>query len=185
MTMKIIQRKRIFIAGEGESEQSLVKWFQQLLNQKSLAIHLDCQPLGGGGYKTMLSKAVRERKRKERHKAKYSILLVDGDRAIRGDDGWSIPQLKHEATKQKITVCVQNPNHEGLLLRMFPGNERLQPSIASIKSQLRSVWLDYQKPADARELELKFTHDDLRRVAQQDDDISNLLKMIGLKLKEE
>jgi bisphosphoglycerate-dependent phosphoglycerate mutase len=61
MTKRIIQqRKRIFIAAEGESEQSFVKWLQQLSDQQRLHIHLDCQTLEGGGYKTMLERAVRE-----------------------------------------------------------------------------------------------------------------------------
>lgn len=78
MTKKIIQqRKRIYIAVEGEGEQSFIKWLQQLCDQSGLHVHLDSQPLGGGGYKTMLSRAVHERKRKERSKAKHSILLVD------------------------------------------------------------------------------------------------------------
>ena len=63
MTRKIIkQRQRIFIAAEGESEQSFVKWLQQLSDEKELHVHLDCLALNGGGYKPMLEKAARERK---------------------------------------------------------------------------------------------------------------------------
>lgn len=181
MTGKIIQqRKRIYLAVEGEGEQSFIKWLQQLCDQNGLHVHLDCEPLGGGGYKTMLNRAVQERKRKERNKAKYSILLVDADRAERGDDGWSLLQLKQEASKHRINVCVQNPNQEGLLVRMMPGNECLQPNIARAQKQLRSIWPDYQKPVDAQTLASKFTLDDLLRVTRVDLELKVLLSIIGL-----
>lgn len=181
MTKRIIrQRKRIFIAGEGESEQSFVKWLQQLSDQQESHIHLDCQTLEGGGYKTMLERTVRECKRKERYRAKFSILLVDGDRALRGDDGWSLLQLRQEASKHGIDVCVQHPNLEGLFLRMFPNKERLQPDSARAHSQLCQAWPGYEKPADARALADKFVLDDLLRVARIDEDLGGLLKMVGL-----
>lgn len=175
MTRKIIkQRQRIFIAVEGESEQSFVKWLQQLSDEKELHVHLDCQALNGGGYKSMLEKAVRERKRKERNKAKCSILLVDSDRDERNDDGWSLEELKQKALKQKINVCIQNPNFEGLLLKM------LQKNSIKTQNQFRRAWPDYKKPADARTLSGKFSLDDLLRVAHKDLDLKNLLEMIGL-----
>lgn len=181
MTKRIIQqRKRIFIAGEGDSEQSFVKWLQRLSDQSGLHVHLDCQPLGGGGYKTMLKKAMQERKRKERHKAVFSILLVDSDRDERGDDGWSIEQLKHEALKHKITICVQTPNQEGILLRMIAGNERSKPNSANVQKLLRNAWPDYKKPVDAQTLATKFLLEDLIRLAHFDTELKILLSMIGL-----
>lgn len=181
MKKRIIQeRKRIFIAGEGESEQSFVKWLQQLSDQQGLYIHLDCQTLEGGGYKTMLERTIRERKRKERYRAKFSILLVDGDRAERRDDGWTLAQLKQQALKQNIIVCVQRPNLEGILLRMLPNNECLQPIGTKTHSQLCQAWPDYQKPADARSLAAKFSLNDLIRVAKVDEELNIFLCMIGL-----
>jgi len=181
MTTKIIlQRKRFFIVGEGEGEQSFVKWLQQLSDQNGLHVHLDCQPLGGGGYKTMFDRTLRERKRKERKNVKCAILLVDSDRDERGDDGWSLLQLKQEALKQKIHVCVQNPNQEGLLLRLTPGNEHLQPNVTNVQKQLRSIWSDYRKPVDAQTLVAKFKLNDLLRAARHDSELRTLLSLIGL-----
>jgi hypothetical protein len=179
MAKYIQQRKRIFIAGEGEGEQSFVKWLQRLSDQNGLHVYLDCQPLGGGGYKTMLEKTVRECSRKGRSSAKSYILLVDSDRAERGDDGWSLLQLKQESSKHKINVCVQTPNQEGLLVRMMPGNESLQPSIAKVQNQLRSIWPDYQKPVDAQTLASKFGLNDLLRVAHIDSELKMLQSIKG------
>lgn len=181
MTKRIIQqRKRIYIAVEGEGEQSFIKWLQQLCDQNGLHVHLDCQPLGGGGYKTMLNRAVQERKRKERTKAKHSILLVDADRSERGDDGWSLSQLKQQASIHKIIVCAQDPNQEGLLLRMMPGKQYLKPNATNTQKQLRTLWQDYQKPVDAQTLVSKFSLDDLLRAASCDTELSILLSMVGL-----
>jgi len=181
MPKKLIpQRTRFFFAVEGESEQSLIKWFQELADKNGLHIYLDCEVIDGGGYKTMLAKAVRQKKRRDRKTAKSSILLVDADRAER-DDPWSIDKLRQEAAKHKITVCVQTPNLEGVLLRLIPGKESLQPSAASAKTQLSKIWPAYKKPADAHTLAEKFTLADLLRAAKVDLELNNLLSIIGLR----
>lgn len=181
MTKKILQqRTRIFFSVEGESEQSVIKWLQGLSEQKGLHVHLDCQVLGGGGYKSMLDGALHYKKRKERYKAKHSILLVDADRAERGDDGWSLSQLRQAASKHKIIVYILQPNLEGLLLRLVAGNEHLQPSAVTVQQKLRKVWSNYKKPADARTLASKFGLSDLFRVACVDVELKMLLETIGL-----
>lgn len=181
MTKKfILKRTRYFFSVEGEGEQSVIKWMQELSDQKGLHVHLDCEVLKGGGYKAMLERAVHSWKRKERQKAKSSILLVDGDRAER-DDGWSLTKLRQEAAKHKFLVCVQNPNLEGLLLRLMPGKESAQPNSANVQAQLRNAWPNYKKPADARTLAGKFTLSDLLRVAKIDSELSSLLAIVGLK----
>jgi hypothetical protein len=108
---------------EGESEQSFFTWLQ-ILSQCELPIHLETFLLGGGGFKSMLAKTLRQHKRRCRISGVYQerFLVVDGDRAEQGD--WSIEALRREAAIHKFTVCAQNPNHEGLLLKMIPGIER-------------------------------------------------------------
>jgi glycine cleavage system protein P-like pyridoxal-binding family len=144
-------RTRFFVAVEGESEQSFVKWLQ-MLSQKELHIHLDAVPLGGGGFKSMLKNAVRQHERRCKSSGAYQagFLIVDSDRSEQGD--WPIEQLKCEAAKHRITVCVQNPNHEGLLFRMMPGMEREIPDAASAGKKLKNRWPGYQKPMNAHAL---------------------------------
>jgi hypothetical protein len=175
----IRKRARFFIAVEGESEQSFVTWLQ-VLSQRELHIHLDGVPLGGGGFKSMLETAARSLKRRSKTAGAYEdcFLIVDGDRAEHGD--WAIEKLRQEAAKYKITVCVQNPNHEGLLFRMMRGMEREIPDAASAATKLKSRWPNYQKPVNAHTLGRKFSLDDLLRVASVDSDLETLLKKIGL-----
>ena len=140
--MKIKIRARFFLAVEGESEQSFIKWLQQLSDKRGLHIHLDCQPLNGGSYKTMLRNALYAQQHHERYKAKASVLLVDGDRAEH-DDNWTIAKLAQEAAKENFLLCLQNPNYEGLLLRMMPGKEYVQPPSASAYKELVKLWPSY------------------------------------------
>ncbi len=175
----IKQRTRYFLAVEGESEQSFIRWLQHIADQQGLHIHLDCQPLGGGGYEIMLNNAVRFSLKKDRKKVKSSILLVDADRA-NGNDAWSVGQLREAAAKHKFIVVFQLPNLEGLLLRLLPGNEHLQPNATNANGQLRRMWPDYEKPADARALISKFSFNDLLRVANIDVELKKLLSIIGL-----
>ena len=175
----IKKRARFFVAVEGESEQSFLAWLQ-VLAQKELHIHLDDVLLGGGGFKSMLEKAVQQHTRRCKISGAYKdrFLIVDGDRAEQGD--WSIEKLKREADKHKFTVCVQIPNHEGLLLRMMPGMEREIPDAASAGTKLKSRWQNYQKPMNAHALGRQFSLNDLLRVARADSDLENFLKKIGL-----
>jgi hypothetical protein len=175
----IKKRARFFVAVEGESEQSFIAWLQ-VLSQKHLYIHLDAVLLDGGGFNKMLDKAVQQHRRRCELSGAYKdrFLIVDGDRAQQGD--WSIEKLKHEAARCKFTVCVQNPNHEGLLFRMLPGMEREIPNAASTGTKLKNRWPNYQKPVNARSLGRQFSLDDLLRVASVDSDLEALLKTIGL-----
>jgi hypothetical protein len=81
---------------------------------------------------------------------------------------------------EEFTVCVQTPNHEGLLLRMMPGMEREISDAASSETKLKSRWPNYQKPVNAHALGRQFSIDDLLRVARVDADLGNFLKKIGL-----
>jgi len=179
MPSPIVKRRvSFFLAVEGTSEETFVAWLQ-LLTEKELHIHLDAFQLRGGGFKSMLQKAVRLHKQHSRTGAYQGrFLIVDKDHADQGD--WSIEELIRKAAKHNITVCVQCPNHEGLLLRMMPGMECETPDAASAETKLRRLWPSYRKPMNARELGRQFSLDDLLRVAKVDHDLQSLLKAIGL-----
>ena len=147
---------------------------------KELHIYLDNVLLDGGGVKSMLEKARLQHARRCKISGAYKdrFLIVDEDRAGQGD--WSIDTLKREAEKYKFTVCIQNPNHEGLLLRMMPGLEREIPEAALAESKLKSHWPNYRKPVNAHALGRQFSVNDLLRVACVDADWGNYLKKIGL-----
>ena len=172
-------RARFFVAVEGESEQSFFAWLQAL-SEKEGHIHLDVVVLGGGGFKSMLEEAVRHHRQRCKRRGAYRdrFLVVDRDRAEQGD--WAVEKLRRKAAEHRITVCVQSPNHEGLLLRMMPGMEREIPDAASAEARLKSRWPNYQKPVNAQALKRQFSLDDLLRAASVNSDLEILLKGIGL-----
>jgi hypothetical protein len=183
MTRRIIpQRIRFFLAVEGECEQTFVRWLNILSKKKGLPVHLDSLVLEGGGYSTMLNRVMRSRQFREyKDKSKANILLIDGDRGIENEDGWSLDDLREEASKAGITVCVQDPKIEALYLRMMPGNEHLTISRTRVNDQLRKVWRDCDnKKFDVGALMKKFSLDDLQRVAHVDSELRELLKIIGI-----
>ena len=106
------------------------------------------------------------------------FLVVDGDRASKGD--WSIEELKSHASEYRITVIVQKPNHEGLLLRLLPGRERRVPNASSASALLKAQWPNYEKPVNANTLRCRYSLGDLIRVATFDEDLAMLLERIGL-----
>lgn len=176
----IEKRTRYYIAVEGEGERSFIKWLQDISDILKLHIHLDCLILNGGGYKTMLEDAIRHRKKRERTSAKLSIILVDKDRGILGDDGWTIEKLQENSKKNKFNLCLQVPNQEGLLLKLFPNKEKVKPPLKEAHKLLLKVWPEYKKPINAQILSMKFTLNDLKRVAQYDEELEKLLKMIKI-----
>lgn len=172
-------RERIFLAVEDEN-QAFMKWLYELLEEKKCNIHLECKPLCGGGYQSMLEQAVKDYKRKDRTAAKHRILLVDTDRGESHNDAWSIEQLKTEAEKQKFIVCFQAPNLEGILYRMLPGKERSKLSGSNTYNLLRKEWSEYEKELNAHKLRSKFSLEDLLRVAKVELELKRLLTLIGL-----
>ena len=168
------------MAVEGESEQAFVVWLQRLATELSLPIHLDGHLLGGGGFSSMIKNAVQRHDRQTKNKGAYKarFLMVDQDRALDGD--WTAAQLRTEAAKNKMALVLQRPNHEGLLYRLHNGKENEIPTAEVAETRLKILWPTYQKPLNANALYRRFTFNDLRRLAAVDEDLNNLLQVIGL-----
>ncbi len=174
-------RKRFFLAVEGESEQSFVKWIQNLADESGLNVHLQCYVLSGGGYSSMLRDAANRKMREEKRKDpfKAAFLLLDEDRAQQPQPDWPTERLRSQADSKGLIFCGQKPNFEGLLLRMLPGRERTILPAASVDAQLPTLLPGYKKPIDAQSLAWKFTLDDLMRVASVEAGLQRMLTMIG------
>ena len=176
-----VVRTRYLLAVEGESEQSFVKWVQDLADDADLNVHLQCRVLSGGGYSSMLREAANFKKRDENQKGafKQAFLLADEDRARQPHPDWSIVRLRREAASKGLILCGQKPKFEGLLLRMLPGRERIVLDAANVDAQLRVLLPGYKKPTDAQSLARMFTLDDLMRVAGVEPDLMRVLSTIG------
>lgn len=97
------------------------------------------------------------------------MVLLDRDRLQRdrknGRDAHAV------ASRWRLEIVFQDPNLEGLLLRLHPGYEHRRPAAKDTLAALRRVWREYSKPPTADELIQRFALDDLRRAARHDDEL--------------
>ena len=89
-------------------------------------------------------------------------------------------QAQAAATRYKLEIVFQDPNLEGLLVRLHTGQEQRKIRASDSESELRKLWPEYQKPPTAEQLRQHFTLDDVRRAAVHDQHLRTLLEVIGL-----
>lgn len=175
---------RYFFAVEGEGEVAFIKLINLFAGECGLHICFDVHNICGGGYEKFLSEAIvnRGRKASQHGHHKKSFLMVDSDRADRGDDSWALDRLRSECNRNNFIACLQKPNLESVLARMFLGNESKNMNASDAKRALENKWPDYDKPADFMMLQQKFQIDDLLRMATYDVELANMLQILGFTL---
>ena len=172
-------RRSFFIAGEGQSERAFVRFLQHLCDEAGLHVHLDVKPQDGGGSVAVIEQAGRWLKR-NRSGPEYQarLVLLDHDR-IEAEPQEGI-QAQAAAARYKLTIVFQNPNLEGLLVRLHKGQEQRKIRASDAESDLRKMWPAYQKPSTAEQLRQRFTLADVRRAAVQDQHLRKLLEILEL-----
>jgi hypothetical protein len=175
--LRIAVRPAIFVGAEGAGEQGFASWLQHLLTQKGSRVHLDVRALGGGDPLILVEAAIRRRDRAGSYQC--SILMLDEDRLIGDRDRGE--RARQRAAAAHLRLVVQRPKQEGLLLRLFVGEEeRVRIAAEVADAELRRHWPNYRKPVTAAMLRARFTIDDLRRAARHDEQLKQLLLLIGL-----
>ncbi len=106
------------------------------------------------------------------------LILLDTDRIeedrARGRDPLAA------ASGERLRLVHLRPKLEGLLFRLYPGNERRFVPARSAERFLRGRWPTYDKPESADALGQRFTPGDLRRASQHDADLHWVLEILGL-----
>lgn len=172
-------RRSFFIAGEGQSERPFARFLQHLCDEADLHVHLDIKPQDGGGSVAVIEQAGRWLK-KNRSGREYQarLVLLDLDR-IEAEPQEGI-QARAVAARYKLKIVFQDPNLEGLLVRLHAGQEQRKIRASDSESELRKLWPAYQKPPTAEQLRQRFTLADVRRAAVHDQHLRKLLEVIGL-----
>ena len=172
-------RRSFFIAGEGQSERPFARFLQHLCDEAGLHVHLDIKPQDGGGSVAVIEQAGRWLKRnRSRREYQARLVLLDYDR-IEAEPQEGI-RARAAAARYKLEIVFQDPNLEGLLVRMHAGQEQRRIRASDSESELRKIWPEYQKPPTAEQLRQRFTLADVRRVAGHDRHLRQLLEVIGL-----
>ena len=92
---------------------------------------------------------------KENRKAGFAgkSVILDADRlAEPADRGRRALEL---LARERFTTIWQRPDHEGFLLRYFPGHERDEPPRGTSMAALQALWPGYHKNMAAANLQRK------------------------------
>lgn len=172
-------RHSFFIAGEGQSERPFARFLQHLCDEAGLHVHLNIKPQDGGGSVAVVEQAGRWLKRnRSRREYRARLVLLDRDRIeVEPQEGIRAQAV---AARYELEIVFQDPNLEGLLVRLHKGQEQRKIRAPDSESELRKVWPEYQKPPTAEQLRQRFTLDDVRRAAAHDQYLRTLLEVIGL-----
>ena len=173
------QRKSIFIGTEGESDRAFAQFLQRRCEQENLWIHLKIKPASGGDSVTVVEDIGRWLAKNDPGKDyRARLVLLDRDRIEQ--DMRAGRDVQTAAARFNLEIIFQDPNLEGLLVRLHRGQERRRIVASDVKSELRKLWPEYQKPSTAEQLRQRFTLDDVQRAAAHDQHLRKLLKVIGL-----
>ena len=162
----ILQRRRIFVACEGESEVGYVALLQRLADEASLAIYLDKRLCHGGDPLAIVEKAISELKLTSRRRGSCvsQAIFLDADR--RDDAPDRAARADRLIREHGFTAIWSVPAFEVLLLRHLDGCEQLQPPTSALALQeLQGRWPDYRKGMTANELRTRLDHAAVERAA--------------------
>ena len=179
-TRLVEPRRVIFIGVEGKSDQAFARFLQFCCDGEGLHLHLNVTKGTGGDSVSVVKEAVRHLTRHlDRRDISHSLVLLDQDRYAQdvqaGRDAQAV------ASKAKLEIIFQNPNLEGLLLRLCQGHESRAIAAGESMAELRKVWPEYSKSSlTADQLNRRFTVSDLRRAARYDQGLRRLLDVLGL-----
>lgn len=174
-------RRVIFIGVEGKSDQSFARFLQSCCDREGLHLHLNVKTASGGDSVAVVKEAVRQLTRHpDRGNISHSMVLLDRDR--HAQDVQAGRDAQAVASKAKLEIIFQNPNLEGLLLRLHQGYESRTIVADDSITELRKVWPEYSKSSlTADQLKRRFTVSDLRRAARYDQGLRRLLDVLGLR----
>lgn len=176
----IPQRKRIIAVAEGDGDRSLAQWLQALCDEHGLHLHLDIDIAGGGDTRGVVEHAVRLRRRRadSRGRDKGAFVLLDADRiAADRANGRDPETVKGRGDLQLVYLT---PNLEGLLVRLHDGYAARILTPNNAKQTLKQLWPTYEKPESAVTLGKRFGLVNLLRAAAHDDDLRDVLILLGL-----
>ena len=173
-------RQVICIGVEGRNDRAFAQFLQFCCDSEGLHLHLNVTTGSGGDTVTVVQETARRLKiHPSRRDISHKLVLLDRDRHPQdvkaGRDAQAV------ASRSKLEIIFQNPNLEGLLLRLHQGHESREIAADNSITELRKVWPEYSKSSlTADQLKPRFTVSDLRRAARYDEGLRRLLEILGL-----
>ena len=175
------QRLRVFLGGEGASENSYGVFLHRWMDTQRRDRHLDCEDLRGGDPLAVIEVAIERIVIKERNHGAYAMraVLLDSDGLGKQVDRDS--QMYLLAARHKLRLIWQRPCHEGFLLRHLEGYENENPpTTADAQLRLAAAWPEYHKAMTASDLARKLSSGNIMRARQVVTEFDDLLSDLGL-----
>ena len=175
------QRRRFFVACEGDSEGGYAAFLQGLAHDLGLGIHLDIRPCQGGDPLAIVETAVSELKLRSRRRGAYAgqVIFLDADRR---DD---VPDRTSRADRlileEGFTAVWSEPAFEALSLKHLDGCEELKPATSALAlQQLQNHWQGFRKGMTARDLRARLDRAAVERAASVLPELRGFLTEIQL-----
>lgn len=168
----------VFVFVEGQSDQAFASFLQHCFDKDRKPLNLDIEPGSGGDTLVVVETAIRHLKKGESGKDYYrKIVLLDADRIE--EDKRHGRDAHAKAKKHGLEIILQDPNLEGLLLRMHPGNESKKYQPKDVKKELKKFWPEYDKSKlNEYLLDKRFTFEDFRQAAKYDQQLQRLITIL-------
>jgi hypothetical protein len=186
--LAIPRRRRVFVGCEGESERGYAAFLQRLADDRSLGLglhlHLDAVVLqpGAGGPLALIKRCREKLRRNELLHGRYQFRAALLDRSGFGQDARTAEQAWKLGQELGLRLILQDPDHEGFLLRHLPNCQSLRPPHDASMAALKERWPEYEKPMNAGKIAAKISYDDVRRTCAVDTGLRAFLTEIGFPL---
>ena len=173
-------RRVIFIGVEGKNDRAFAKFLQHCCDKDGLHLHLKIATGHGGSPVVVVQEATCHLTRHlDKKDISAKLVLLDRDRIEQ--DRQAGRDAQAVASESGLKIIFQNPNLEGLLLRLHEGYESRKIAAGDSMAELRKVWPEYSKSSlTADQLSGRFDVSDVRRAARHDEELRKLLEMLGL-----
>ncbi len=179
--MAKVERVRIFVGCEGESENGYTVFLANLARDADLPVAVDPHILKKGEPLSRIEQAIAKIEREEEKRGPYAFkfALLDADQ--RDADPVRATQAIVLAQRHDITITWQEPDHEGLLLHHFDHAEKKHPQTkAQSMAAVKKMWATYEKASTAKQYASKLKPADLVRAAGRHPGLKKMLQKIGL-----
>ena len=176
-----LQRRRFFVACEGDSEGGYAAFLQRLADESSLGVHLDIRNFHGGDPLVIVQAAVTDLRTRRIRRGEYvgQAIFLDADRRNDVPDRTLLADRLIQGSG--FQAIWSQPAFESLLLKHIPGCEQLQPATTALAlQQLQDRWPQYRKGMAAYELRGRFDRAAVARAAAMIPELHAFLDLIGL-----
>ena len=181
MRKKLRRKEPIFVGTEGASEAQFAYFLRDLCLAERLDVHVKVWKGNGGDSLSVVREMERYMRANELvREFSRKFVLLDEDRIV--EDRRAGRDAITAAAKAGIQVVLQRPDIEGVLRRLHRGEEQRSVPREQSMVALRRLWRDYEKPASKEQLVRRFGLGDLRRAAEFDPQLRELVSGLRLPL---